>query len=411
MLDWEAQRQAQSPNASPPVQWAFAQRVHTQLLSAAPQVVLSWPHTEGATELQPSPLLPSVFEAQGLQASPHWAHTVVATASGQHLQAPFDDSLAPPVQPGERVRGGSALLKAQAICPAWAFVQYRLGAAKLETPTEGMDPRQRGSIVHAVLEHFWQQVGNSSALAALSATALQTTIEQAIDHALHAHALLPHAKALSPRAALLERKRLLRLTQQWVEAERQRAVAFTVLDCEREVRVTLQGIEIKLVMDRIDQLPNGDVVIIDYKTGQHIDTKNWSTNRLTEPQLPLYAAIAPPPEGPVAGLVFGKVTLKEPRWYGLTQDEGVVPGAYGLSNHYARRQFDAARFPDWPSVLTHWQQSLEQVAQEVQQGQAAVRFEREADLQYCDVRPVLRMHERQQQWLKRQRPHSPTEDA
>jgi len=411
MLAWDAQRQAQSPNASPPVQWAFAQQVHDQLLRAAPQVVLSWPHTEGATQLQPSPLLPHSFTSQGLQTSPHWAHTAVATAPGQHLQAPFDDSLAPSVQPGERVRGGSALLKAQAICPAWAFVQYRLGASKLETPTEGMDPRQRGSIVHAVLEQFWRQVGSSNALAALSTTALQTAMEHAVDHALQAHQAQPHAQTLSPRAAQLERNRLLRLTQQWVEAERKRTVAFTVLDCEREVRVTLQGIDIKLVMDRIDQLPHGDVVIIDYKTGQHIDTKNWATERLTEPQLPLYAAIAPPPEGPVAGLVFGKVTLKECRWYGLTHDEDVIPGAYGLANRYARRQFEATRFPDWSSLLSHWQQSLKQVAQEVQQGQAAVRCERDTDLQYCDVRPVLRLQERQQQWLQRQRPCSPAEDA
>ena len=410
MLDWEAQRQAQSPNASPPVQWAFAQRVHTQLLSAAPQVVLSWPHTEGATELQPSPLLPSVFEAQGLQTSPHWAHTAVATAPGQHLQAPISDTLAPPVQPGERVRGGSSLLKAQAICPAWAFVQYRLGASKLEAPTEGMDPRQRGSIVHAVLEHFWRQIGSSDALAALSATALQTTVEQSVDHALHQHQSQPNAQALSPRAGQLERSRLIRLAQQWIEAERKRNVAFTVIACEREVPVDLQGIHVRLVMDRIDQLPNGDVIIIDYKTGQHIDTKNWATDRLTEPQLPLYAAIAPPPEGPVAGLVFGKVTLKEPRWYGLTQDEDIVPGAHGFNNRHARRQFDATRFPTWGTLLTHWSTALHQVAQDIQQGQAAVRFERASDLQYCDVAPVLRLQERQQQWLRRQRP-SPQDAA
>ena len=407
MLAWDAQRQAQSPNASPPVQWQFAQQVHGQLLRAAPQVVLSWPHTEGATELQPSPLLPHSFEAQGLQTSPHWAHSSVATAPGQHLQAPIHDTQAPPVQPGERVRGGSSLLKAQAICPAWAFVQYRLGASKLEAPTEGMDPRQRGSIVHAVLEHFWQHVGSSHALAALSATALQTTLEQSVDHALHKHQTQPNAQALSPRALQLERGRLLRLAHQWIEVERQRTDSFTVIACERPVKVDLQGIHIKLVMDRIDQLSNGDVLIIDYKTGQTIDTKNWATTRLTEPQLPLYAAIAPPAEGPVAGLVFGKVTLKNPGWAGITRNDNTVPGVRGLDNRFARRHFDAARFPQWGTLFTHWQATLNQVAQDIQQGQAAVRFERPTDLQYCDVAPVLRLQERQQQWLQRQRPCSP----
>jgi hypothetical protein len=119
----------------------------------------------------------------------------------------------------------------------------------------------------------------------------------------------------------------------------------------------------------------------------------------------------PPPEGPVSGLVFGKVTLKECRWYGLTQDDDLIPGAYGLANRHTRRHFDATRFPNWPSLLTHWQQSLQHVAQEVQQGYAAVRFEREADLQYCDVLPVLRLQERQQQWLLRQRLGRPEEHS
>jgi exodeoxyribonuclease-5 len=38
------------------------------------------------------------------------------------------DAKAPAVGEGERVRGGTGLLKAQALCPAWAFYQYRLGA-------------------------------------------------------------------------------------------------------------------------------------------------------------------------------------------------------------------------------------------------------------------------------------------
>lgn len=411
MLGWEAQRHAQSPNASPPVQWAFAQQVHAQLLRAAPHVVLSWPHTDGATQLQPSSLLPPAAIEHGLQTSPHWAHTAVASAPGQHLHAPLLDIQAPPVSPGERVRGGSGLLKAQAICPAWAFVQYRLGASRLDTPAEGMDARQRGSIVHAVLEHFWTHVGSSEALAALSPTALQATIVQAVDHALLDHLSQPYAKALSPRAMQLERNRLLRLTQQWVQTESKRKQAFRVVDCEREVRVSVQGLDIKLILDRIDQLSSGDVVIIDYKTGQTIDTHNWSTDRLTEPQLPLYASIAPPPEGPVAGLVFGKVTLKGPRWYGLTRDNDIVPGAHGLSHRYGRRLFDAARFPGWPQLLAHWQQSLNHVALEVQQGHAAVRVARPADLQYCDVSPVLRLHERQQQWLLQQRPRAESKDA
>jgi len=60
-----------------------------------------------------------------------------------------DDWRAPPVQEGEKVRGGTGLLKAQAICPAWAFYRYRLGARALGEPVAGLDAAARGTLLHA----------------------------------------------------------------------------------------------------------------------------------------------------------------------------------------------------------------------------------------------------------------------
>ena len=56
-----------------------------------------------------------------------------------------DDALAPPVGEGEKVPGGSWLLRAQAICPAWAYYQYRLGGEAMDAPVEGLDPAARGT--------------------------------------------------------------------------------------------------------------------------------------------------------------------------------------------------------------------------------------------------------------------------
>ncbi|MDV7395613.1 hypothetical protein RZS08_29765, partial [Arthrospira platensis SPKY1] len=82
--------------------------------------------------------------------------TDAAPEEGRDAWAPLmDDHRAPPVNAGDTVRGGTALLKAQAICPAWAYFRYRLGAGRLDEAAEGMDPRQRGTLLHTALEHLW----------------------------------------------------------------------------------------------------------------------------------------------------------------------------------------------------------------------------------------------------------------
>jgi probable DNA repair protein len=393
-----AQRQARSPNASAEVQQAFALGIHQRLLQAAPEVVFSWPRTEGAAELSPSPLLPPTPPDQHHPApvSPHWGWA--------HLQRPntalapaVEDAWAPPVLPEEAVRGGTGLLRTQAICPAWAFYRFRLGAGLLETPSEGLDPRQRGNLLHAALERFWQAVQTSTALRALGKDATLSAIEAAVDGALAAHDQAPRQVALKPRLRTLERQRLVRLLSAWLAVERSRGQDFEVIAQERGLMVTIEGLPIQVKVDRIDQLADGDLLVIDYKTGAKVDTRNWASERLTEPQLPIYAAVAPPPEGPVTGVVFAKVNRKEPGWAGVAASDGVLPQVMGLSTPAGRKVFSEAAFPDWASVLQHWRTRLQAVAAEVVAGDAGVRFADDKALQHCDVLPLLRLAERQAQ--------------
>ena len=102
-----------------------------RLLTAAPAITFSWRRQDGARFLRPSPLiadLPVAPEAAPLPPAP--------------LPPPLEaliDTRGPAVPPGEKVSGGTGLLKAQAICPAWGFYQYRLGAQALREPVEGQD--------------------------------------------------------------------------------------------------------------------------------------------------------------------------------------------------------------------------------------------------------------------------------
>ena len=61
-------------------------------------------------------------------------------------------------------------------------------------------------------------------------------------------------------------------------------------------------------------------------------------------------------------------------------------------------------FSDWQALLNHWKSSIESIAEEIKAGEAAVTFEDDNLLKYCEVVPLLRLPERQLQFERFQNP-------
>jgi exodeoxyribonuclease-5 len=299
------------------------------------------------------------------------------------------------VAEGEHVRGGTGLLRAQAVCPAWAFYQYRLGAKALQQPVEGLDAAARGSIVHDALRAFWQATGSSSMLRAMSDAERSAAIDKAACAALDGYDHEHRADPLPPVFRKLERERLQKLLANWLAVELQREQPFSIISCEERIEVDIDGIVCNLQIDRIDRLDDGREIVIDYKTGGVAGTSAWAAARITDPQLPAYAAIARTPPSAVA---FGRVLLEDARFLGIAEDEGLLPRVPGIDSSDARRVFSMEEFADWQAVLQHWRTNVAAMAREVKTGVAAVRVENEDDLRYCDVLPLLRLAERKAQW-------------
>lgn len=395
LLSAAQQRQFATPNASANVQLDFALNVHQRLSHSGKTITYSCARTEGASELRPSSLLDmlSIQKMDGPE-SASWI-SQIANHGGSALAAPIDDAFAPPVAEGEHVQGGTWLLRAQAICPAWAYYQFRLGASKLKEPVEGLDASKRGSLVHDALECFWNAVVGSKQLIGMGHERRADAIAKAVDQALSNLEAKPEQETLKAKFRSLERQRVIKLLKGWLDLELTRGMPFTVIESERKVSIDIHGIAVNMRIDRIDQLEDGRLLVIDYKTGASIDTKNWASERITEPQLPIYAAIAQPDEGQVAGVVFAKVLLNSPAFSGLAETAGLLPKLNGLDSTPGRKLFPASLFPDWSSVLLHWKTRIEAIADEVKAGEASVRYGNEKDLRYCDVRPLLRLSERQ----------------
>jgi probable DNA repair protein len=379
LLPADLQRRKGTPNASSVVQSRFAALVHQRLMISAPEVIFSYALKEDERELRPSPLLQNDSEFK----PPNTIATLAEKLAQPKPLQFLDDFIAP------AVRGGVSLFAAQAKCPAWAFYQYRLGAAKLETPVDGLDTMSRGSLLHKVLQLFWLDCMSLSNLKALSEAQLSEKIDAAIEKSVEILSTEISYHIL-PQVLQIERNRLHQLMQIWLTLELERA-DFVVEACEKKIELDVEGLKLNLSIDRIDKLKEGGLVVIDYKTSSMVTNTSWAEDRITEPQLPIYVVLALKYEQVVA-VSFAKIRGDEIKFVGLTAEESVLPKVTALAKVTKSSAF--YDYTDWDALLEHWYGSLINIAQEIKEGVASVTVNNEVDLTYCDVKPLLRLPER-----------------
>lgn len=389
LLPAELQRRAGVPAARADSLAAEAQGLQALWCACAGEAVFSWAQREGERPLRASPLLAGLPRAgaPAAAASLPWRPGELESLA---------DAKAPPLAPGEQLRGGTALLAAQAACPAWAFHQFRLGAVALAEPVFGLDALARGSLLHAALEAFWRGRGLAELIAldgGQRAAEIRRVVAQALD-GFDRRAPEP----LAPRLRQLEDERLQALLAVWLDLEARRA-PFRVEACEEAHALDIEGLPVRVVVDRVDRLDDGRLAVIDYKSGRNVSADSWADARIGEPQLPIYAALAFP-DREVAAVALARVTSDAPAFLGVAQGEGLLPELKSLDQQ--RKRYAEDEFPDWDALRRLWAERITELAREVRDGAAAVVFDDEKLLEHCDARPLLRVAERRRQWVDRQ---------
>ena len=137
-----------------------------RLLASAPDVVLSYPETEGDRVLAPSPLL-----AGGSWDAGAGRRSVDRLDRANARQRVRSRSLTKTRRCWHKRHsaGGASLFKDMAACPFRAFAKHRLGARPLEDTDLGLSYRDRGTTVHKALEFIWRELGSHARLMELAA--------------------------------------------------------------------------------------------------------------------------------------------------------------------------------------------------------------------------------------------------
>ncbi len=380
------QQKAQLPQSSPQRELEVARAITGRLLETAADSVFSYPGQIDGESVLPSPLLKNraepVGQVEGWSGN-SWQTTV------HRAEPPVTE----PLQlPGPLVfgtaRGGSSILKHQALCPFRAFAINRLGADGLESPADGITPRLHGSLMHQVLESFWKETLNHEALLLLDEEQLAERIRTHVDTVINGERSLSDR----PEFKAVEGHRLARLAAACLALEKARE-PFEVTGFEKEILHEMDGQTIRLVIDRIDRLPDGEEVIIDYKTGK-VDPKKWFGDRPDDPQLPLYSISA---ETVPAAVTFAVIRDEECLYRGVVTREGIFPGLPQKRGLHAETIIEAGR--NMSVTIAEWRQTLHRLMAEFLSGAAAIDPKdgrKTCENSFCELQPLCRISELEQ---------------
>jgi probable DNA repair protein len=383
----QLQQEAQLPHSSPQRELQVARTITRRLLETADDCVFSFPGQLEGEPVLPSPLLAG-DEIRRVDEVPGWQGERWQSVVSRGGEPRIDTLLTPGPLSRVTARGGSSILKNQALCPFRAFASNRLGAEGLETPVDGISPSLHGRLMHKVLEYFWKETRTRQALVQLDQESLDTRIRN------YAEQVVNDERSLNDRETLrgVEANRLARLAATHLELEKNRE-PFEVVAFEKEILQEIEGQTIRLVIDRIDRLPSGQEVIIDYKTGK-VDPKKWFGERPEDPQLPLYAISA---EGPPAAVAFAVIRDEECLYRGVVTQQGLFPGLPPKPTKYTEKLIEAGE--NMPATISSWRQTLQRLMIGFLAGEAAVDprdGSKTCTNSYCELQSLCRIGELEQ---------------
>lgn len=364
-IPMEIQRQFELPRSSPQRELAVAKRLTQNFQQGAKKnIIFSYPRMANDHNIAPSNLIAHLPQIEVV-----WAINRPTTTLLELEQ--LDDSMAAKMH-GSYIAGGTNSLKLQAQCPFRANAELRLRAKPLSEPQLFLTMAQRGSIVHEVLENFWQQCSGYSQLIEQLQQDVRPRLLQIITKVMQRwQKKLP--LTLTNNYVSLETDRLLDLVYRWLQYEAKRT-PFTVFQVEQKTAIQVGELQINMKIDRIDQLDVDNFVVIDYKTG-NTNPGEWFSEPIYDPQLPLYAVYSTH----ITAVAIASLQPKQIKFMGMSAQEGTLPNVNQMM--------------EWDNQKQRWQKNLEVTSQHFIAGHAAVMPYSPKVCNVCQLQGLCRIYE------------------
>lgn len=375
------QRQLKMPHASAHIEFEFYQRLTQRIMQSAATIIFSYPTHSEDRALRISPILKNHQETPNHLEIPKFNKINYSIFSTRRLEN-LTDHQAPAIQNSEIVKGGSNIIKYQATCPFSAFAKYRLNATSLKIPGIGLNAAEKGQMLHSALEIIWNTIENKHQLDNYSEYELEKMTSAAIEKTLLEY--IPKKPLIFKKRFIeIEQQRLKKILMNWLIYEKNRQ-SFKILNKEQSRQIKIGNLELKIRIDRIDQLEDGSCLIIDYKTGE-TSIQHWFSERPAEPQLPLYCVTS---EKMMSGLVFAQIQPHEMKFKGFAINSEVMPNLTPIE------KLDENIPKSWEKIIAYWQENLFRLANDFCAGDAKVDPKNlKESCRYCDLQPLCRINE------------------
>ena len=403
------QRESGYPRASVELNLQLAETQQTRLLGQTAEMIFSYHAYDKDVEISPSPLF--ALSAQGARQPKEQIFENIDTLFAllqekQPEMETYRDSQGL-IHDGGKTTGGTRLLEDQAACAFRAYANLRLGCRLTEPREQGVDALDRGQLVHQVLEDIWTELGSSQALKKLSEQELRDRVRKSIGNRSKKLIVASGCERGFLNAHSLWLEELLIV---WLALEKDRNLDFSLAGAEIPTTLEIEGITLQFKIDRVDQLADGSLCLIDYKTGEAASLKKWVGDRPQYPQLALYCLAlesmdqdTKPPmvlsqQGKgLSALVVGQVKSGKILFRGFCIDNQFYRDGVGSKSVPL---IENSQLPEelknWDALKTSWQNNLSGLVRDFQQGIAVVDPLDAVTCTYCDLHALCRIHQKAQ---------------
>jgi len=386
-LPYDIQKMANIPGSHNDIQISIAKRQFDQLIrSTRVSIQASYYSTDRDQNYRPSGFLKCFLEHKThtfqLQELSNKATRQLNTLA---ISTIIDESTR--LEAEESLQGGASVLSDQSACPFRAFALNRLKAYSPPRLEAGLSKMARGSAIHIALEYLFAEIRSHDELISQTENQVLELCNQAAVEAIE-YLSLNHRDIMTPKFQSIEQSRIKKLLRKFIQVERNRP-PFQVLAREQAFTQQFDNFVLNIRIDRIDQLNDGTLALIDYKTGKYsVSPKGWMDERPKDMQLPLYHSVASASDiSPIDTVSIAHLHAEKIGHSGITASDNFSHQVRSIGSQKGTEM-------SWSEVTKSWSSKVEYLAHEFNQGVADVNpAESTATCTYCGLQSLCRIQE------------------